>query len=67
MNFLSVKVSEEGGSIVLDEGAFKMTVIGSRADIARPYVGRDIIFGIRPEDMQITPGTTDTPATGRHR
>ena len=52
MNFLSVKVSEEAGSIVLDEGGFKMTVQGSRADIARPYVGRDIIFGIRPEDMK---------------
>jgi multiple sugar transport system ATP-binding protein len=52
MNFMAVKVSEEGGQIVIDEGNFKLKVQGDRANVIRPYVGRDVVFGVRPEDLE---------------
>jgi multiple sugar transport system ATP-binding protein len=51
MNFLTVRVLEEGGSIVLDEGSFKVKPDASHAPHLKPYVGKEIFFGIRPEDM----------------
>ncbi|MCL2092608.1 MAG: sn-glycerol-3-phosphate ABC transporter ATP-binding protein UgpC [Treponema sp.] len=54
MNFLNVKVVEEGGSVVLDEGTCKMKPIAAHGDALRKYVGKDITFGIRPEDLAYT-------------
>jgi len=51
MNFLSVKVLEEGGSIVLDEGSFKVKPDGAHVEHLKKYAGKEIFFGIRPEDM----------------
>jgi multiple sugar transport system ATP-binding protein len=51
MNFLTVKVSEEGGSIVMDEGSFKLKPAPEHVDILKKYVGKEIFFGIRPEDL----------------
>ncbi len=49
MNFLQAAVTEEGGKIMIDEGSFKMAV--PDADYLKPYVGKNVIFGIRPEDL----------------
>jgi len=51
MNFLTVKVLEEGGLILLDEGSFKIKPDSSHADYLKNYVGKEVFFGIRPEDM----------------
>ena len=51
MNFLTVKVQEEGGSIFLDEGSFKIKPDSSHMVHLKSYVGREVFFGIRPEDM----------------
>jgi multiple sugar transport system ATP-binding protein len=51
MNFLSVKVLEEGGSIVLQEEAFKVKPAKEHVDALKKYVGKEIFFGIRPEDL----------------
>jgi multiple sugar transport system ATP-binding protein len=51
MNFLTVKVSEEGGGIVLDEGSFKVKAEPSHVEYLKKYVGKEVYFGIRPEDM----------------
>jgi multiple sugar transport system ATP-binding protein len=51
MNFMAVKVSEEGGRIMVDEGNFKIAVEGSRAELIRSYIGKEVIFGVRPEDL----------------
>ena len=51
MNFLEVKVVEEAGSILIDEEAFRLPVPGGHAPLLRPYAGRTILFGIRPEDL----------------
>ncbi|MDR1446257.1 MAG: sn-glycerol-3-phosphate ABC transporter ATP-binding protein UgpC [Treponema sp.] len=54
MNFLTVKVSEEGGSIVLDEGSFKVKPVKEHEDFLKRYVGKEVFFGIRPEDLTFT-------------
>ncbi|POQ99099.1 glycerol-3-phosphate ABC transporter ATP-binding protein [Alkalispirochaeta sphaeroplastigenens] len=51
MNFLTMKVTEENGTIYGDEGNFKIELTGKVAQVAKEKVGKEIIFGIRPEDM----------------
>jgi multiple sugar transport system ATP-binding protein len=51
MNFLSVKVTEKGGSIVLEEGSFEIKPVAEHAPYLKKYVGKEIYFGIRPEDL----------------
>jgi multiple sugar transport system ATP-binding protein len=51
MNFLTVKVSEEGGSVVISEGNFKVKVDPTHAQYLKSYVGKEVYFGIRPEDL----------------
>lgn len=60
MNFLTFKIVEEGGSVLADEGNFKLQLNGKLLETAKQYVGRELIFGIRPEDLEIT----DSPAAG---
>jgi multiple sugar transport system ATP-binding protein len=52
MNFFdNVKLTEEGGKLVVDTGQFKLDVPPQRYDLYRPYVGKSVIFGIRPDDI----------------
>jgi multiple sugar transport system ATP-binding protein len=51
MNFLVVKVLEEGSDIVLEEGSFRIRPDASHAEHLKNYVGREVFFGIRPEDL----------------
>jgi multiple sugar transport system ATP-binding protein len=51
MNFMATNVAEEGGALTIDEGNFKLVVEGAKADILKPYVGKEVIFGVRPEDL----------------
>ena len=52
MNFLTVKIIEKGGKLVADEGSFEIIPTEEQAKILKEYVGKDVIFGIRPEDME---------------
>jgi multiple sugar transport system ATP-binding protein len=51
MNFLSVKVLEQGGKLWIDEGSFKVKVEDDQAQYLKPYVDKEVFFGIRPEDL----------------
>ena len=52
MNFLSVRVGKEGNDITLtEENAFKIKATPEQAEHLNKYVGKEIYFGIRPEDM----------------
>jgi multiple sugar transport system ATP-binding protein len=55
MNIMKAAVTEENGGIYADEGDFKQEVTGEKADILRPYVGKEVFMGIRPEDLLYTP------------
>ena len=55
MNFLTVKVNDEGSSVTLDEGSFKIVADSSHNEFLRKYAGKEVFFGIRPEDLTYTP------------
>jgi len=59
MNFLTVSVLNEGGKIVIDEGDFKLPITGKQAENLKPYVGKQVVFGIRPEDLSYDGNTTE--------
>jgi multiple sugar transport system ATP-binding protein len=50
MNFMNVTVKEEGGKLSIDEGSYSIEVKG--CDYLKSYVGKSVVFGIRPEDLQ---------------
>jgi multiple sugar transport system ATP-binding protein len=62
MNFLSVKVIEEGGKVMIDEGSFKLNPAPEHQGLLKAYIGKEVTFGIRPEDLEnataSVPGTT---------
>ncbi|HOX30697.1 MAG TPA: sn-glycerol-3-phosphate ABC transporter ATP-binding protein UgpC [Spirochaetales bacterium] len=51
MNFMTVKVVEEGGAVKVDEGSFVLTPAPAHQALLKPYVGKEVSFGIRPEDL----------------
>jgi multiple sugar transport system ATP-binding protein len=57
MNFAGVRVRDANGGLKADNAGFDIDIpaeIGSRL---RPYAGRDVTIGIRPEDLQIANGS----------
>jgi multiple sugar transport system ATP-binding protein len=54
MNFLTVKVVDDGNSVSLDEGSFKIKADSSHTEYLKKYAGKEIFFGIRPEDLAYT-------------
>ena len=53
MNFMQVTATEENGRVFIDEGTFKLEVPDS--DYLKSYIGKNLIFGIRPEDISYVP------------
>jgi multiple sugar transport system ATP-binding protein len=54
MNFLTVKVSEQGGSILLDEGNFILKPASIHTAELKKFIGKEVYFGIRPENLEYT-------------
>jgi len=54
MNFLNVTVREDGNNILLEEGAFKIKAAADHCEYLKNYVGKEVSFGIRPEDLTFT-------------
>ncbi len=53
MNFMQVTATEENGKLYIDEGTFKLEI--PDGDFLRGYIGKSLIFGIRPEDINYVP------------
>ena len=51
MNFLTVKVLEKDGKVIVDEGSFVLTPTAEQQGRLKAHVGREVFFGIRPEDL----------------
>ncbi len=58
MNFLSVTIKKNGDKIVADEGSFELVPTPEQAKALEAYVGKEVYFGVRPEDLSYT----ETPA-----
>ena len=53
MNFLNAKVIEKDGGIAIDEGSFVLQPTEDQQKRLKKYVGKNVFFGIRPEDLQL--------------
>lgn len=51
MNFFDARLIERDGKIALDCRDFIVDVPENRANTYRPHLGKEVIFGIRPEDV----------------
>jgi len=51
MNFMESAVLDKNGSVFLDMTDFQIKLHPDQAEKARPYVGKSVTFGIRPEDI----------------
>ena len=51
MNFLTVTIKKSGDKIVADEGSFEIVPTPEQQISLRDYVGKEVYFGVRPEDL----------------
>ena len=51
MNFFDGKVIKENGEMIVDLNSFRVKVPEDRRETYEKVVDKDIIFGIRPEDI----------------
>ena len=51
MNFFSAKLRKTGNSIHIDGKGFSVQIPESRADVYQAHIDKEIIFGIRPENI----------------
>ncbi|MBE0417141.1 MAG: ABC transporter ATP-binding protein [Coriobacteriia bacterium] len=67
MNFFEAEVVEDGGGVSLDGDGFSVDVPDDRAEEMRPFLGRRMIFGVRPENIHdehfVPSGITAAPTT----
>ncbi len=52
MNFLDVRLTRaEDGRLHISDGSFQIPVPKAFEKVLEPYVGQEVVFGIRPEDI----------------
>ncbi len=51
MNFFPGKLRKDDGKLVVDTGDFVVTIPPSKVKQYEPHAGKDVIFGIRPENI----------------
>ncbi|RMG63303.1 MAG: ABC transporter ATP-binding protein [Chloroflexi bacterium] len=51
MNFFDATLTSSGGDLYVDTGAFRVKVPENKVEPYRAHVGKQVIFGIRPEDI----------------
>jgi multiple sugar transport system ATP-binding protein len=61
MNFLTLKVADSGGIVLQGEG-FEIHPNGDHKNALKPSIGKEIFFGIRPEDLEYKKGGSDKNA-----
>jgi multiple sugar transport system ATP-binding protein len=67
MNFFDVTVVEQDGDLYVDSGMFRLKLSPEKAQAARSYAGKQVVFGTRPEDIHdreyVPPGIRAEPLT----
>ena len=51
MNFCDAKLAQSDGDLIMDAGAFTLTVPDGRRSTFANSIGKTMVFGIRPEDL----------------
>ena len=57
MNFAGVRVRDANGGLKADNAGFDIDIPAEIGRRLRPYAGRDVTIGIRPEDLQVANGS----------
>jgi multiple sugar transport system ATP-binding protein len=63
MNFFPAKLRKDGDKIYVDGKEFSVALPAKRNEVFAPHAGKDIVFGIRPENIHnpdFIPPNTDT-------
>ena len=51
MNFFHGDLSSDGDKLIFTEDTFEVTLPADWKELITPYVGKNVVFGIRPEDI----------------
>jgi multiple sugar transport system ATP-binding protein len=51
MNLIPARVVADGDGLIIDAGSFKVQAPASHVAALRAYAGKEIVFGVRPEDI----------------
>ncbi len=51
MNFFNARLVEQDGKMAVDAGDLVLALPDERQETYRPFRGREVIFGVRPEDV----------------
>ena len=51
MNFFRLKIEEQNGKLVATEESFTLVPTEKQAQHLKAYVGKEVTFGVRPEDL----------------
>ncbi len=69
MNFFDATVVENNGKLEVNTGGFRLEVPEQKAKDWRAFKGREVIFGIRPDDIHakpfVAPGILESDMTAR--
>jgi multiple sugar transport system ATP-binding protein len=69
MNFVKSRLQKSDGKLIMDSGAFTVQVPPDRLSAYSSYVGKDVIMGIRPENIHdphfIPTGIFTQPVQGK--
>jgi multiple sugar transport system ATP-binding protein len=69
MNFFPAKIQKDGSSLFVDGGGFKVQIPEHRAGPYHSFAGREVVFGIRPEDIHnpvfAPPGISAAPVEAK--
>ncbi|MFA5410905.1 MAG: sn-glycerol-3-phosphate ABC transporter ATP-binding protein UgpC [Candidatus Omnitrophota bacterium] len=61
MNFMSGKIIKKDGRIYFDEGKIQIKLVEDMYKNIAPYIGKDVTFGIRSEDIYDTLFVSEAP------
>jgi multiple sugar transport system ATP-binding protein len=61
MNFVKATIVRKEGKLYANEGKFQVKIIDAMVKAMTPYAGKEVIFGIRPEDMYDKLFVSDAP------
>lgn len=51
MNFMKGKISKKDNNWIFDEGKAQVKIVEEMVPKINPYLGKEVVFGIRPEDI----------------